>query len=95
MTMFHYLKWGDHMTPKSAESIINLIEAIQKNFDYVPMNSPIIVHCSAGIGRTGTFIAIDTILHKLKKKEPIDVFRTVLSMREDRIGLVQTSVSYF
>ena len=50
-------------------------------------------YCSAGVGRTGTFIAIDSQLDKAKIEGEVDVLKYVLEMRMDRIKMVQTKVS--
>jgi protein tyrosine phosphatase len=50
------------------------------------------LYLSAGVGRTGTFIAIENIIEKLHKGIPVDVFDTVLEMRKYRINMVQNQV---
>lgn len=62
----------------------------------LPM-APILVHCSAGIGRTGTFIVIDMILDQIKKQGlncEIDIQRTIQMVRSQRSGMVQTEAQY-
>ena len=56
---------------------------------------PILVHCSAGTGRTGTFIAIDRLILQSKQQEILNVFETVLSIRRERYLSVQTEVFVF
>ena len=46
---------------------------------------PIIVHCSAGVGRSGTFIALDRILQQIKKSDSVDIFGIVYGMRKERV----------
>ena len=53
---------------------------------------PLLVHCSAGVGRTGTFVALDILLDALASKRPIDVFDVVAGMRKKRMLMVQTEV---
>jgi len=55
---------------------------------------PIVVHCSAGIGRSGSFIAIHSCLSLLAENKDYDIDHTVLKMREGRIGMVQTEKQY-
>ena len=50
--------------------------------------------CSAGVGRTGTFITIDCVLEQLQKKQVIDIFGTVNSIRHQRMNMVQTVVCW-
>lgn len=53
---------------------------------------PLLVHCSAGVGRTGTFVALDVLLDMLASKGPINVFDVVAGMRMKRMLMVQTEV---
>ncbi|KAL1414208.1 hypothetical protein MTO96_007684 [Rhipicephalus appendiculatus] len=55
---------------------------------------PILVHCSAGVGRTGTFIALDMCLQKIEVDEEIDIFHLVLDLRECRRCMVQNEKQY-
>jgi protein tyrosine phosphatase len=48
--------------------------------------------CSAGVGRTGTFIALDTLLEQAAVEDTVDIFGTVLNMRKDRASMIQTDV---
>ena len=53
---------------------------------------PLLVHCSAGVGRTGTFIALDTLLDTMRSETSISVFEVVKDMRRRRVLMVQTLV---
>ena len=53
----------------------------------------ILILCSAGVGRTGTFIAIDTILEQVKREGIVDVSGVITKMRQQRMKMVQTAVS--
>lgn len=54
---------------------------------------PIVVHCSAGVGRTGTFIAVDMALEQADKESKVDIAGIITRMREQRMKMVQTDVS--
>lgn len=87
----HYQEWPDHGVPKSPDSILELrrvMKTLQTNSDKV---SPTVVHCSAGVGRTGTLIGLDNILNQIEEGETlIDVPRMVCQMREDRCCMVRS-----
>ncbi|XP_041357578.1 receptor-type tyrosine-protein phosphatase epsilon-like [Gigantopelta aegis] len=55
---------------------------------------PVLVHCSAGIGRTGTYIALDILLDRVEKADLIDVSKVIIDMRNQRKGIVQTTEQY-
>lgn len=56
--------------------------------------APIVVHCSAGVGRTGTFIAVDWMQRALQSKGKFNVIDSIYALREDRVALVQTADQY-
>ncbi|XP_078495878.1 receptor-type tyrosine-protein phosphatase T-like [Ciona intestinalis] len=90
---FHYIAWPDHGVPLITSSIIQM----QKNVN-AEANSenaaPIIVHCSAGAGRTGAYIGFDILLDEMKSRNRVNVFRTVLNMRKQRMDMVQNMKQY-
>ena len=57
-----------------------------------PSKGPILVHCSAGVGRTGTFIAVDIALEQAKKEGVVDIAGIVNRLRQQRMKMVQTLV---
>ena len=57
-----------------------------------PDKGPILIHCSAGVGRTGTFIAIDLVAEQVDKEKKIDIAGIVTRLREQRMKMVQTDV---
>ena len=103
ITQIHILCWNDHDIIKDEllfKKILNiLINNINDNRINFP-DIPILIHCSAGVGRTGTFIAIYQIikcLEKIKslKKEPIlNVFNVVRKLREQRYSMVTDVIQY-
>ena len=59
-----------------------------------PSKGPILVHCSAGVGRTGTFIAVDIALEQASKEGVVDIAGIINRIREQRMQMVQTVVSH-
>lgn len=73
VTQLHYTSWPDFEVPRdNAIGILKFIRKMWSIKEHVP-NGPVVVHCSAGCGRTGTFIAIDAMLKMLDKEKRIDV----------------------
>lgn len=92
---YYYLDWRDTLTPKSVAPLLLLSRKIQEAKQIDPRLIPV-VHCSAGVGRTGTFIAIDHFLHlDFDVTSDTDlVFETVKTLRDHRMMMVQTSQQY-
>lgn len=66
IAQFQYLGWPDFDTPSQPDALLPLIAEVNKLYD--PHRGPIVVHCSAGVGRTGSFVALDTMLDLLKEE---------------------------
>ncbi|KAF6317782.1 protein tyrosine phosphatase receptor type E [Rhinolophus ferrumequinum] len=90
---FHFHGWPEVGTPAEGKGMIDLIAAVQKQQQQTG-NHPITVHCSAGAGRTGTFIALSNILERVKAEGLLDVFQAVKSLRLQRPHMVQTVEQY-
>lgn len=93
LVQYHYRAWPDQNIPSNPASILRLLNRV--NCD--PPKGPMIVHCSAGIGRSGTLIVIDMLLDQLKHfglGYEIDIQRIVKMARAQRSGLVQTEAQY-
>jgi len=88
----HCTKWPDFGVPDSAEVLKDLIKEVDIRKQEV--DKPIVVHCSAGIGRTGTFVAIHMSLQKDLQGEEINISKTVRSLREQRLGMIQSEEQY-
>ncbi|XP_037758526.2 receptor-type tyrosine-protein phosphatase T isoform X2 [Chelonia mydas] len=93
MQQFHYLLWPDHGVPSNPARLLQLVEMVNERVSEAPAG-PVLVHCSAGIGRTGTFIALDVLLKMARAEGSVDVFRCVQRLREQRVGMVQTKEQY-
>ncbi|XP_052634163.1 LOW QUALITY PROTEIN: receptor-type tyrosine-protein phosphatase kappa-like [Harpia harpyja] len=89
----HYLLWPDHGVPRNPAQLLALVDVVNKRGLEVP-TGPVLVHCSAGIGRTGTFIALDFLLKMGKAEGKVDVFHCVQRLREQRVSMVQTKEQY-
>ena len=92
MTQYHYLGWPDHGVPANAISMINFIKRVRKAHPYSRQDL-LLVHCSAGVGRTGTFITLDYMLERLKTENTVNIYEFVSSLRKQRVLMVQTLVS--
>jgi len=100
VTHMHYLDWPDHGTPASTQPIRLLANLVsEKAGEY----GPIVVHCSAGVGRAGTFVAIHMTLNQLDRlsysphtsaKFPVNIKEMVSTLRSQREGTVQTVDQY-
>ncbi|KAH8315066.1 hypothetical protein KR059_006004, partial [Drosophila kikkawai] len=92
MRHFHFTTWPDFGVPEPPQSLVRFVRAFR---DVVGTDSrPIIVHCSAGVGRSGTFIALDRILQHIHKSDYVDIFGIVFAMRKERVVMVQTEQQY-
>ncbi|KAK3602046.1 hypothetical protein CHS0354_021141 [Potamilus streckersoni] len=89
---FHYTSWPDRGVPSDHESLLDFREKIlSTESDHM---GPNVIHCSAGIGRTGTLIVLDYLLKQSKVEDYIDVFRCIVEMRYQRTNFVQTQIQY-
>ena len=77
--------------PKFATSLIEFNRRVKH--EYQP-GQPILVHCSAGVGRTGTYITLDAMLERMKVEDSICVYDFVGNMRAKRVFMVQTQVMF-
>ena len=88
---FHYISWPVSGVPKTTQTVTDFLMDVKM----ADSTGPAIVHCSAGIGRTGVLIAIDVGLQAvLQGDTTIDVLRFVSTIRQDRPGAVQTRDQY-
>ncbi|KAK3610923.1 hypothetical protein CHS0354_031572 [Potamilus streckersoni] len=89
VAQFHYKAWPDKDVPDTAWSLVGFWKAVRKYKAYD--NCPMIVHCSAGVGRTGTFIALDIIYDEACQTNNVTVMQCVEKLREQRVNMVQTA----
>ena len=94
---YHFLPWPDYGVPSDPGSVLNFLNIVNTKQESVKDAGPVVVHCSAGIGRTGTFIVIDIILNQIKLfglECEIDIQKTIQMVRSQRSGMVQTEAQY-
>ncbi|XP_037371508.2 receptor-type tyrosine-protein phosphatase H [Talpa occidentalis] len=95
---FHYLTWPDHGVPHAPDTVLAfwkvLREWLNQNEKEAMGGGPPIVHCSAGVGRTGTLIALDVLLRQLEGEGLVGPFNFVKKMRGSRPLMVQTEAQY-
>uniref|UniRef100_A0A8B9S1Q9 protein-tyrosine-phosphatase n=1 Tax=Accipiter nisus TaxID=211598 RepID=A0A8B9S1Q9_9AVES len=76
--------WPDQQTPESAKPLLHLVSKVEDTLQAAAIPGPIVVHCSAGIGRTGCFIATRIGCQQLKDKGEVDILGIVCRLRIDR-----------
>nr|DBA31129.1 TPA: hypothetical protein GDO54_007029 [Pyxicephalus adspersus] len=91
---YWYTSWPDHKTPDSAQPLLQLMLDVEDDRKAFTGRGPVVVHCSAGIGRTGCFISTSIGCCQLKEEGVVDVLSIVCKLRMDRGGMVQTSEQY-
>nr|CAB3265283.1 receptor-type tyrosine-protein phosphatase alpha-like [Phallusia mammillata] len=92
---FQYRAWPDHGAPKTTSEIFRFRKmSLEAQPSSDPKAGPILVHCSAGVGRTGTYIALDNLLGQLADDRKVDVFELILSLRQRRTEMVQSLDQY-
>lgn len=89
---FYFKKWPDHGCPNDPMHLITFVRKVKA--EKIPSYSPIVVHCSAGVGRTGTFIGLDIIMQRLKNESKINIYETVKKLRFQRMKMVQSLAQY-
>ncbi|XP_016338043.1 receptor-type tyrosine-protein phosphatase T-like isoform X2 [Sinocyclocheilus anshuiensis] len=89
---FHFTSWPDHGVPCYATGLLGFIRQVK--FLNAPDAGPIAVHCSAGAGRTGCFIAVDIMLDMAESEGVVDIFNCIRELRSQRVNMVQTEEQY-
>ncbi|XP_060728397.1 solute carrier organic anion transporter family member 5A1b isoform X2 [Tachysurus vachellii] len=93
VTQFHYHTWLNQHTPETSQALLDFRRKVNKC--YRGRSCPIIVHCSDGAGRTGTYTLIDMVLNKMAKgAKEIDIAATLEHLRDQRPGMVQTKEQF-
>uniref|UniRef100_A0A7M4FPR6 Receptor-type tyrosine-protein phosphatase alpha n=1 Tax=Crocodylus porosus TaxID=8502 RepID=A0A7M4FPR6_CROPO len=92
VTQFHFTSWPDFGVPFTPIGMLKFLKKVKTcNPQYA---GAIVVHCSAGVGRTGTFIVIDAMLDMMHAERKVDVYGFVSRIRAQRCQMVQTDMQY-
>uniref|UniRef100_A0A8C8SKW9 Receptor-type tyrosine-protein phosphatase kappa n=1 Tax=Pelusios castaneus TaxID=367368 RepID=A0A8C8SKW9_9SAUR len=92
LKQFHFTGWPDHGVPYNATGLLSFIRRVK--LSNPPSAGPIVVHCSAGAGRTGCYIVIDIMLDMAEREGVVDIYNCVKALRSRRINMVQTEEQY-
>ncbi|KAI1891504.1 hypothetical protein AGOR_G00144490 [Albula goreensis] len=92
VTHIQFTSWPDHGVPGEPHLLLKLRRRVNafKNF----FSGPIVVHCSAGVGRTGTYIGIDAMMEGLEAEGRMDIYGYVVKLRRQRCLMVQVEAQY-
>nr|ACE75202.1 protein tyrosine phosphatase [Glyptapanteles flavicoxis] len=103
ITHYWYTDWPNNGSPADLEGFVTLLSTVNKEqhqliesarYKNLPKPGPILVHCSAGVGRTGTFCAVDHALGQLKKEKTVSIQDSVIAVRNMRHSSVMTLKQY-
>ncbi|PIK53419.1 putative receptor-type tyrosine-protein phosphatase T isoform X2 [Apostichopus japonicus] len=90
---FHFTDWGDMKIPEFLDPILAFLEIVRNNTSQKKVPNTI-VHCSAGVGRTGTYITLDAMLDMAQAEGKVNVYKFVTEMRQRRRQSVQVKEQY-
>ena len=89
---FHFTAWPDHDVPTLYDELLAFVGSVQETM--ILSKAPILVHCSTGVGRTGTFITLFNLRSAINQMQPISIYQVVHEIREHRPHMVQTFRQY-
>jgi len=92
---FSYEVWPDHGVPSTTKEFLDFRDIVKAATDTT--KAPVVIHCSAGVGRTGTYLTVDRVLDAVEageKSKDLDIDLSVASARKSRVFMVQTEIQY-
>ncbi|XP_053894073.1 receptor-type tyrosine-protein phosphatase C isoform X2 [Malaclemys terrapin pileata] len=92
VTHIQFTSWPDHGVPEDPHLLLKLRRRVNALSNF--FSGPVVIHCSAGVGRTGTYIAIDAMLEGLEVEGRVDVYGYVVKLRRQRCLMVQVEAQY-
>ncbi|XP_030227775.1 receptor-type tyrosine-protein phosphatase C isoform X3 [Gadus morhua] len=92
VTQIQFTSWPDHGVPEDPQLLLKLRKRVNafKNL----FSGPIVIHCSAGVGRTGTYISIDAMMESLESERRMDIYGYIVNLRKQRCLMVQVETQY-
>ncbi|XP_058276348.1 phosphatidylinositol phosphatase PTPRQ [Hirundo rustica] len=88
----NFTSWPEHGVPETTAPIIHFVKLIRAS--RVHDNTPVVVHCSAGVGRTGVYIALDHLTQHVNDHDFVDIYGLVAELRSERMCMVQNLAQY-
>ncbi|XP_072130252.1 receptor-type tyrosine-protein phosphatase C isoform X5 [Mobula birostris] len=92
VTHIQFTSWPDHGVPEDPHLLLKLRQRVNTFRNL--FSGPIVVHCSAGVGRTGSYIGIDAMLQALEAEGRVDVYGYIVQLRRQRCLMVQVEAQY-
>ncbi|XP_049836148.1 phosphatidylinositol phosphatase PTPRQ-like isoform X3 [Schistocerca gregaria] len=89
----HFREWPDFGCPTTTDVMLQFCQIVRHQI-LLSSAGLTVVHCSAGVGRTGTLVALDILLQHIRENKTIDIFGVVYNLRKQRTNMVQSEAQY-